>query len=272
MGLGDSMGLGDMGYDYDKLVASMEEDVLSDPQDPKDEEMDGSNSKGGSVCEDEGTEDSLEDMNILDLPSPSDRDEAEDESDAIAAAARYKRYREAMASAGITKADLQALSSDEDVEEGEEGDSDGGEEEGSEGDGEDELMRLMAEGSDVEEQEGVDADAIVSGSDDEARSQLASLGVKRVKKDKKGARGGKGASLFASADDYQALIEQAEQVEDRNGAAKVLDNGLIQGRGRRGGIGIEGRGGRAGTTGGGGRMGRQKRGAPRGRGGRRKGT
>ncbi|GIL62556.1 hypothetical protein Vafri_16644, partial [Volvox africanus] len=170
--VGDTRSHPDSEYDYDHLVDAMAEDGLDD-QDGMDKAEDGED-----VSEDEeGGED--EDVNILGLPSPSDGDEAEEESDKEVAAERRKRSREALEAAGITEADLEALSSDEGDEveiEEDDGDDEGAPssegEGGEEEDDDDELIRLMAGGS--SDDGDVDMEDLEDDDDDEA-PKLVSL-------------------------------------------------------------------------------------------------
>ncbi|GFR50755.1 hypothetical protein Agub_g13022, partial [Astrephomene gubernaculifera] len=242
--VGDALGDPDVGFDYDNLVDAMGEG--GGLEDDDDEEAEGGSSGGddedmedgeaeeedaeeGDSDSDAGGSDddgSLEGVNILDMPSPSDDDEAEGEEEG-GAAGRKKRQRELLASAGLTEADLENLSSgdDDDEEEGvgmeDSGSEDGDEDEveaSSEDEDGDDLMELLGGGSD--DDEDMDGDMEDEEGSDEP-PQLVPMGGKAGKesakdKGKKGGAAGakaKGGSLFADADDYAALIDRAEQEE-----------------------------------------------------------
>ncbi|EFJ51407.1 hypothetical protein VOLCADRAFT_87659 [Volvox carteri f. nagariensis] len=298
----DTLGGSEMGYDYDQLEAAMEADDLDDDDeeeqpgvddDGDEDDADGEDEKM-AADDDEEEDGSLDGVNILELPSPSADDEAEEEGDEAAAAARRQRHREAMKAAGISKADLEALSSDEnddvDEDDGAESSSEGGdggsssdgveEEEDEDSGGDDEFLRMLAGGSDDEDVEMEEAGEDEDEDGDEAGPRPMSLaaGVRKGakaggntgKKDKKAEGGGGkkgGGSLFASADDYAALIDRAEreQAEGRGGGER-------EGRGGGGGGG-KGRGrGRGGDKGGRGAMAaarRENHGGRRGGGGAR---
>ncbi|GLI62277.1 hypothetical protein VaNZ11_004885, partial [Volvox africanus] len=219
--VGDTRSLPNSEYDYDHLVDAMAEDGLDDQDRVEEEDVD--------------VDVAGEDVNVLDLPSPSDGDEAEEESDKKAAAKRRKRSREALEAAGITEADLEALSSDDDddgddeveMDDGDNGDDDeegaplSEGEDGEEEEEDDELIRLMAGGS----SDDVDADMDDLGDDDDdeapklvplgkggkeraagkaeggdgkGRSRKGDVAEKGGRKGKSGSGGG-GGGLFASA-------------------------------------------------------------------------
>ncbi|KXZ46949.1 hypothetical protein GPECTOR_39g443 [Gonium pectorale] len=228
----DALGDPDMAFDYDQLTNAMEEDALGDGSDDGDgAEVDSGDEEGGNQGgEDDEDDDSLEGVNILDMPSPSEGDEAEADGDTAAAAQRRKRQREALAEVGLSQADIEALSSDDDDEDvemegasGEEEEDEDGSGDGEAGEGEDEEDDLAAllGGSDDEDAGG---DFSLDGSEgldeEEEAPGLVPLGGGKASKAGAGKKGGSkgsggkgGGNLFASAEDYEALIERAEREE-----------------------------------------------------------
>ncbi|GIM15448.1 hypothetical protein Vretimale_18225, partial [Volvox reticuliferus] len=181
--VGDTKDNSDLGYDYDNLVNAMAEDGLEE-EDDEGQEAENEDDDGEDVSMDEegGEED---DINVLDLPSAGDDDEAEEESDEEAAAERRKRNREALEAAGITEADLEALSSDdgdEEEDDGDDGDDDAGAsssegEDGEEEEDDDDLVRLMAGGgsSDDDDDDVQDGDMDDMDDDGDDEPKLAPL-------------------------------------------------------------------------------------------------